>query len=299
MKVQKMQKAVTKVDIPELTCISSGKVREIYEIDNDLLIVTSDRVSAFDVVLNQGIPGKGIILSQISKFWFEKFADTVKSHFISDDVEDFGSEVKQYADSLQGRAMRVRKLKIFPVECIVRGYLVGSGYKEYQKTGELKGIKLPEGLKFGAKLPEPLFTPSTKAEIGEHDENISYERMVEIIGKEHAEILRDKSLEMFKKGSEYAESKGILIADSKFEFGMDENGEIYIADEVLTPDSSRFWAIEDYEPGINVPSFDKQIVRDYLETTDWGKTAPAPELPADVIEKTAQKYLEVFDKLTK
>ena len=293
-----LEKAVTKVDIPELTCISNGKVRDIYEFGENLLIVTTDRLSAFDVVLEQGIPGRGIILTQLSKFWFEKFSDSIKSHFISDKFEDFGANLSQYRNSLEGRTMLVRKLKILPVECIVRGYLVGSGYKEYQETGELKGIKLPAGLEFGAKLPEPIFTPSTKAEQGDHDMNISYAEMKQIIGAEKAEILRSKSLEVFNRGSEFAETKGIIIADTKFEFGTDENDEVFLADEVLTPDSSRFWATEDYTLGKSTPSFDKQIVRDYLSNINWDKNPPAPPVPQRIIDKTSQKYQEVFKKLT-
>ncbi|MCD4657455.1 MAG: phosphoribosylaminoimidazolesuccinocarboxamide synthase [Planctomycetes bacterium] len=298
MQLPKITDAVTKVELAGLKRVSSGKVRDIYELGENLLIVTTDRLSAFDVVLEQGLPGRGVILTQLSKFWFEKFADSVKSHFISDTFTDFGQNLAEHKNTLKGRTMLVHKLKILPVECIVRGYLVGSGYKEYQETGELKGIKLPAGLEFGAKLPEPLFTPSTKAEQGDHDMNISYAEMIEIIGAKKAEILREKSLEIFKRGSDFAETKGIIIADTKFEFGTTETDEVYLADEVLTPDSSRFWAVEDYSPGKSTPSFDKQIVRDYLASTDWDKNPPAPALPQNVIEKTAQKYREVFEKLT-
>ncbi len=293
-----LDKAVTKVDIASLKLVSSGKVREIYEFGENLLIVTTDRLSAFDVVLEQGVPGRGIILTQLSKFWFERFADSVKSHYISDKIVDFGENLTQYIEMLEGRTMLVRKLKILPVECIVRGYLVGSGYKEYQETGGLKGIKLPSGLEFGSKLPEPIFTPSTKAVLGDHDINISFDEMKEIIGADKAEILLEKSLEIFNRGSEFAETKGIIIADTKFEFGTDDTDEVYLADEVLTPDSSRFWAIEDYTPGKSTPSFDKQIVRDYLSSTDWDKNSPAPAIPQEIIDKTAQKYHEVFEKLT-
>ncbi len=298
MEPTEIPRAITEIEIPGAKLYKRGKVREIYDLGEYLLIVATDRLSAFDVVFSQGIPDKGVILTQLSKFWLGFFDSFHKHHFITDDVAHFGQPFADYADLLRGRAMLTRKLTIFPVECIVRGYLVGSGYKEYAKTGAISGIKLEPGLKFAEKLPEPIFTPSTKAEIGEHDVNITFEQMKELIGAEYAEKLREKSLRLYERAYAYAYQRGIIIADTKFEFGLDASGEVVIADEIFTPDSSRFWAVADYKPGANVPSFDKQIIRDYLEQTDWDKRPPAPPLPADIVVKTAQRYREVFELLT-
>lgn len=291
-----MAKPVLKTEIPGATLLSRGKVRDIYDAGENLLIVTTDRVSAFDVVMNEGIPFKGIVLNQISRFWFEKMSPIVKNHVVATDVKDFPAPFNQYPEELAGRSMLVRKANPFPVECIVRGYLAGSGWKEYKKSGTLHGSKLPEGLQNSSKLPEPVFTPSTKAETG-HDENISFERMVEIVGTETAEFLRRVSLDIYRNGAEYALERGIIIADTKFEFGL-LDGNIILIDEILTPDSSRFWPKDDYEPGRDQASLDKQILRNYLETLDWDKNPPAPTLPQDLIDKISKKYLEIYEILT-
>jgi len=286
---------VTDTDLP-LKAFKKGKVRDIYVADDKLLLIVTDRISAFDIVLHEAIPNKGICLTQISKFWFEHFKDTVQSHMISADVNDFPNELRQYEDSLKGRSMLVKKAKVFPIECIVRGYISGSAWKSYKKDGTVCGIKLPEGLKESDKFDEPLFTPSTKAESG-HDINISFEKMKELIGDEDAERLKELSLKIYNEGAEYARKKGIIIADTKFEFGKIDN-EIILVDEVLTPDSSRFWPADQYTPGKSQPSFDKQYVRDYLGTTDWNKDSSPPHLPDEVVKETQKKYQEAYEKIT-
>ncbi len=276
--------------------LSSGKVREIYEIDGDkLLLVVSDRISAFDYILPSPIPNKGKILNQISKFWFDFVKDIVPNHIISTDSKDFPKEFQ--TPEFEGRSMLVKKLKMLPVECIVRGYITGSGWKSYQENGTVCGITLPEGLQESEKLPEAIFTPSTKAEIGEHDENISFEKVVEMLGLELATKLRDKTLEVYKKCSEYAATKGVIIADTKFEFGLDENGNLVLADEVLTPDSSRFWPASDYQVGRSQKSFDKQYLRDWMKSTGYNPESGA-SIPEEVIQTTVNKYTESFELIT-
>jgi len=281
--------------LESLKLVKQGKVREIYDLGDNFLFVASDRISAFDVIIDQPIIGKGKILTKISEFWFEKSKTTVGNHVIETDFSKFPDYLKKN-EYLKDRAMIVKKAKVIPIECIVRGYLVGSGYKEYVNSGTVCSIKLPENLKLASKLPEPIFTPSTKADEG-HDENISFEEMEKIVGKDIAKDLKNISLSLYSFAADYALTKGIIIADTKFEFGIID-GEIILIDEVLTPDSSRFWPESSYEIGKNPPSFDKQFVRDYLETCDWDKTPPAPILPNKVIEKTTEKYLEAYKKLT-
>lgn len=277
--------------------IYSGKVRDLYEIDDKrMLMVATDRLSAFDVILAEPIPEKGKILTAISNFWFDKLKGLIPNHFTGDKVEDVVP-----ADELplvEGRAVVAKRLKPVEVEAIVRGYIVGSGWKEYQKSGTVCGIQLPAGLKEAAKLPQPIFTPSTKAAVGDHDENISFEQCEAIIGKELAAQVRDVSIALYSAAVEYAATRGIIIADTKFEFGLDENGTLTLMDEVLTPDSSRFWPADSYEEGNNPPSFDKQFVRDWLESTGWNKQPPAPAVPAEVAQKTADKYREALTRLT-
>ncbi|MBL7214495.1 MAG: phosphoribosylaminoimidazolesuccinocarboxamide synthase [Phycisphaerae bacterium] len=274
-----------------------GKVRDIYDLGDSLLIAASDRLSAFDVIMKSGIPYKGQVLTQISKFWFEFLDGVVENHLISDDVADFPSPFCDYPEQLAGRTMLVKKTRVLPIECVIRSYITGSGWKEYQQAGTVCGIKLPEGLKQCDKLPELIFTPATKAEIGEHDENIDFDRCVDIIGTEKATYVRDKSIEIFKKASEYAASKGILLADTKFEWGKVDD-KIILIDEVLTPDSSRFWPADKYQPGRDQESFDKQFVRNYLEDIHFNKSGPGVVLPDDIIEKTSAKYIECYEKLT-
>jgi phosphoribosylaminoimidazole-succinocarboxamide synthase len=274
-----------------------GKVRDIYELGDKLLIVATDRLSAFDVVMKTGIPYKGKVLTQISKFWFEFFSSEFEHHFISDDVKSFPKPFCDYAEQLAGRSMLVKKVEVLPVECVVRGYLAGSGWKEYKENGTICGTKLPEGLQQCDKLEDFIFTPATKAELGEHDENISFEQCVEILGAERAEFVRDSSLGIFEEASSYAESKGILLADTKFEWGVTD-GQIILIDEVLTPDSSRFWPADKYEPGRDQESFDKQFVRNYLEDINFDKSGPGVELPKDIVEKTSEKYVEAYERLT-
>jgi len=286
---------VTKTDLP-LKAFKKGKVRDVYETNDELLLIVTDRISAFDYVLHEPIPNKGICLTQISKFWFDHFKDTVPSHMISDNVVDFSEELQEYRDVLVGRSMLVKKAKVFPVECIVRGYISGSAWKSYQKDGTVCGIKLPGGMKESDKFDEPLFTPSTKAESG-HDINISFEKMKEIIGDESAEKIKELSLKIYKEGAAYALEKGIIIADTKFEFGK-IGDQIILVDEVLTPDSSRFWPADLYEPGKSQPSFDKQYVRDYLTSTGWDKNSDPPSLPDNVIAETQKKYQEAYEKIT-
>ena len=290
-----------RTDIPGLS-VRRGKVRDIYELDGErLLIVASDRISAFDVVIGEPIPDKGKVLTGLSVFWFDHLADTVTSHLerfldTPEAVAEHESRLADFAETLAGRSMVVRKLDIYPVECVVRGYLAGSGWKGYEENGEVCGIKLPEGFTESAKLPEPIFTPATKAESG-HDENISFGQMVEIVGSDVAEHLRDASIRTYLRAAEHARSCGIILSDTKFEWGRLAD-EIILADEVLTPDSSRFWPAESYEPGRSQPSFDKQFVRDYLEGCDWDKTPPAPALPDEVVAKTRLKYIEAYERLT-
>lgn len=286
----------TKIDLPGIEKFKSGKVREVYDLGDQYLFVASDRISAFDCIMPNGIPNKGQILNMISKFWFDRTGDVVKNHMISTDINDFPPELQEHAALLEGRSMLVKKAELLPIECIVRGYLIGSGWKEYQVSGTIGGMPLREGYKMADQLDEPIFTPSTKADEG-HDENISIDQMNEIIGEELGNKLMEISLNLYKTAAEYALTKGIIIADTKFEFGI-VDGEITLIDEVLTPDSSRFWPADTYKPGSSPFSFDKQFVRDYLETLDWDKTPPAPELPEDIVMKSREKYLEVYKLLT-
>lgn len=274
-----------------------GKVRDIYDLGDSLLIAASDRLSAFDVIMKSGIPHKGQVLTDISRFWFRFLDGVVENHLISSDVADFPAPFCDHPDQLAGRSMLVKKTRVLPVECIVRGYITGSGWKEYQKQGTVCGIKLPSGLKQCDKLPEVIFTPSTKAELGEHDENIDFETCVKLIGEEAATFVRDKSIEIFQKASDYAASRGILLADTKFEWGVID-GQIILIDEVLTPDSSRFWPADKYEPGRDQESFDKQFVRNYLEDINFDKSGEGVVLPDEIIEKTSAKYVEAYEKLT-
>lgn len=276
---------------------SRGKVRDIYDLGKTLLIAATDRISAFDVIMTNGIPYKGIVLTQISKFWFDFFAGQIEHHLISDDVADFPKPFCDHGDQLAGRSMLVKKVEVLPIECVVRGYLAGSGWKEYQADGTVCGVKLPAGLKQCQKLPEPIFTPATKAELGAHDENISFERAAEIVGRDKAAYVRDRSIEIFQKGSAYAESKGLILADTKFEWGL-VDGKIILIDEVLTPDSSRFWPADKYEAGRDQESFDKQFVRNYLEDIRFNKSGPGVELPPKIVAKTSAKYIEAYERLT-
>jgi phosphoribosylaminoimidazole-succinocarboxamide synthase len=276
---------------------AQGKVRDIYDLGEYLLIVATDRISAFDVVLPDPIPFKGKVLNQISRFWFEKMGDMVSHHLITTEVDDFPKALQGYRKVLEGRSMLVKKTKPLPVECVVRGYLSGSGWKEYQEGGSVSGVVLPPHLLESSKLPEPLFTPSTKAEIGTHDENINFEKVGEMIGKDLARRIREISQEVYKKAVKIAESNGIIIADTKFEFGMKDK-ELLLIDELLTPDSSRFWPRDQYEPGRPQASFDKQFVRDYLISIHWDRRPPAPHLPAEIILKTSEKYREAYRRLT-
>jgi phosphoribosylaminoimidazole-succinocarboxamide synthase len=286
---------VLETNLP-LKVFKKGKVRDVYEANDKLLLVVTDRISAFDFVLHEPIPLKGICLTQISRFWFDFFKDTVPSHLISTDIVDFPDKLKEHKEILNGRSMLTRKAKVFPVECIVRGYISGSAWKSYKKDGTVCGIKLPKGLKESDKFDEPLFTPSTKAESG-HDINISFEKMKEIIGEEEAEKIKELSLKIYNEGAKYALDKGIIIADTKFEFGKLAD-EIILVDELLTPDSSRFWPADLYDPGKSQPSFDKQYVRDYLTSTGWDKNSDPPHLPDNVIEETQKKYQEAYEKIT-
>ena len=294
-----MQKsdALYRSNIKSLPLISNGKVRDIYDIDDQyMLIVTSDRLSAFDVILPDPIPGKGRVLTEVSNFWFKRCENIIPNHLTDIPVKDVIKETEEL-DVLEGRAIVVRKLKPLPIEAVIRGYLIGSGWKDYQNTGAVCGINLAAGLQQAEKLPEAIFTPATKADVGDHDENIDFEKTVELIGQELAEKVRDISLQIYTQAVEYAHTRNIIIADTKFEFGLDEHNELILIDEVLTPDSSRFWPVESYEVGTSPPSFDKQYIRDYLETLDWNKTAPGPKLPEEVIKNTAAKYEEAKDKL--
>lgn len=291
-----MEKVVLETNLEGIKFLRRGKVRDIYEVDDYLLIVATDRVSAFDVVLPTGIPGKGRVLTQISLFWFDQVKDFIDNHLVASDVDQFPESLKKYREVLEGRSMLVKKAKPLPVECIVRGYITGSGWKDYKKTGMVCGIKLPEGLVESQKLPEPIYTPSTKAEQG-HDVNISFEETVKILGEELANKVKDISISIYKKASEIAEKKGIIIADTKMEFGI-YGDKLILIDELLTPDSSRFWSIKDYTPGKPQDSYDKQIVRDYLLSINWDKKPPAPALPDEIVRKTAERYEEIFKILT-
>lgn len=290
--------AVYSTNFETLQLFRRGKVRDVYELENYLLMVATDRISAFDCIMPEPVPGKGKILTAISKFWFDLTADIVENHLISTEVKDFPEECQPYAAELEGRSMLVKKTQPLPIECVVRGYLAGSGWKEYQQSRTVCGISLPEGLQESSKLPEPIFTPATKAEEG-HDENISFEKAVELCGRDVAEEAREYSLKLYKFAAEYAEKRGVILADTKFEFGLLGNGELILIDEALTPDSSRYWLASEYAPGKAQMNFDKQVLRDYLETLDWNKQPPAPSLPQSVIEKTLAKYQEAFDRITK
>ncbi len=293
-----MTAAITQTDFSDLKLINRGKVRDLYEVDGKLLMVATDRISAFDVVMDDPIPHKGAVLTGLSLFWFDYLQDIVPHHLITADVDEFPAECAPYKEELKARSILVKKVRPLPVECIVRGYLSGSFWKAYQKDTTVCGFELPEGMVESGKFPEPLFTPSTKAEQGLHDENISYERMEEILGKELAGKVRDVCLRLYEKAADYARTKGIIIADTKFELGLDENDELILIDEVLTPDSSRFWPEDEYTPGKGQPSFDKQFLRDYLSTLDWDKQPPAPKLPADILEKTGSRYMEAVERIT-
>ena len=284
--------------LQNLELIAQGKVRDIYAINEHyLLIVTTDRMSAFDVVLPNPIPGKGEVLTQLSKFWFDQTKDIVPNHLTDDlNIEDIISDNDQLA-YFKNRSMIVKRLNPLPIEAVVRGYLIGSGWKDYQQTGAVCGIELEKNLQMASKLPKPIYTPATKAEVGEHDENISYEETINLLGEELASQVREIAINIYNFGVSHANERGIIIADTKFEFGLDSNGELYLIDEVLTPDSSRFWSIEDYKIGISPPSFDKQYLRDYLETLDWNKSAPGPDLPQDVIENTTDKYRNAYQAI--
>lgn len=274
-----------------------GKVRDVYDLGDKLLIVATDRISAFDVVLPNAVPEKGRVLTQISKYWFAQTEGIVKNHVISTAVKDFPPVCKPHAAVLEGRSMLVKRTQPLPVECVVRGYLTGSGLKEYKATGSVSGVKLPTGLIEASRLPEPIFTPSTKAEVGEHDENIDFDSVIKLVGKETAEKIKSYTISIYKKACELAEPKGIIIADTKLEFGIYQ-GEVILIDEVLTPDSSRFWPKNDYKVGVAQKSFDKQFVRDYLLSLAWNQKPPAPVLPEEVVRKTSEKYLEVLRMLT-
>lgn len=289
--------AVQQTNVPGYTPMR-GKVRDVYDLGDKMLIVATDRISAFDVVMANGIPYKGIVLTQISRFWFDFLSGQVEHHLLSDDVKDFPKPFAQQADQFRGRSMLVKKVQVLPIECVIRGYLAGSGWKEYQKSGTVCGIKLPAGLKQCQKLPEPIFTPSTKAERGTHDENISFEETVKTIGRQNAEYVRDRSIEVFLKAGRYAESRGIILADTKFEWGVTPEGKIILVDEVLTPDSSRFWPADKYAAGRDQESFDKQFVRNWLEEIHFNKSGPGVELPPDIVEKTGAKYIEAYERLT-
>ncbi|MEK6693102.1 MAG: phosphoribosylaminoimidazolesuccinocarboxamide synthase [Nitrospirota bacterium] len=289
------EKIILKTEFPDLTLLKRGKVRDIYDLKEYLLLVATDRISAFDVILPNGIPGKGKILTQISAYWFRQMEDIVPNHLVSTDVRSFPPACHRYSDILEGRTMLVKKISPMPVECIVRGYLSGSGWKEYKEKGTVCGIALPNNLLELSRLKEPIFTPSTKADEG-HDINISFEEVKRLVGNEMAIKLKDISLRVYSKARNIAEKKGIIIADTKFEFGLNNN-ELLLIDEILTPDSSRFWSVKTYEAGRSQDSFDKQIVRDYLLTLDWDKRPPGPELPDEIVEKTANRYQEIFEIL--
>jgi len=289
---------VIQTTLPDLNLVNRGKVRDVYAVDEDrLLIVATDRISAFDCILPTPIERKGEVLTALSRFWFSRLGHIVPNHLIATDIDEMPEAVRRYKNALAGRSMLVAHTDVFPVECVVRGYLAGSGWKDYQRSGEVCGHELPAGLRESEQLAKPIFTPATKAQTG-HDENISEQQMAGIVGDEATEFLRETSLRLYQEASEYARQRGIIIADTKFEFGRDRQGRIILIDEVLTPDSSRFWPARDYQVGKSQASFDKQYVRDYLEGLDWNKQPPAPSLPAEVIEKTSLKYREAFERLT-
>ena len=288
---------MSEITLSGLTLFNRGKVRDIYDLGDQLLLVASDRISAFDVILPTPIPGKGKILTQLSEFWFGRLADIVPHHLITTNVDEFPAACQPHRATLEGRSMLVKKSSPAPVECIVRGYLAGSGWKDYQKTGAVCGITLPQGLVEAARLDEPIFTPSTKAAVGDHDLNITFDAMIEKVGKVKAEKMRDATIAIYQRARALAETKGIIIADTKFEFGM-EGDDILLIDEVLTPDSSRFWPMDGYRPGKTPESFDKQFVRDYLLKLNWDMKSPAPELPPDIVKKTQEKYFEALRRLT-
>jgi phosphoribosylaminoimidazole-succinocarboxamide synthase len=291
-----MNEPILQLDLPGIKKVRSGKVREVFDLGDRFLLVASDRISAFDVIMPNGIPRKGEVLTQVSHFWFNQFADLVPNHLLAGANDPLPPLLQPFAAQLAGRSMIVKKAKPLAIECIVRGYLSGSGWKEYKKSQTVCGIQLPAGLTESAELPEPIFTPSTKAEAG-HDENISFAEASQIVGSELATQARDLSLKIYRAGRDYARQRGIIIADTKFEFGLFE-GKLILIDEVLTPDSSRFWPADQYVPGQGQPSFDKQFVRDYLETLAWDKTPPGPQLPAEVVARTSAKYLEAYERLT-
>ena len=289
--------ALYQSDIKSLPLLNQGKVRDIYDIDEDyMLIVTTDRLSAFDVILPDPIPDKGVILTTVSNFWFDKTKHIISNHLSDKSLEDVLPDAAE-RHMIEGRGIVVRKLNPLPVEAIVRGYLIGSGWEDYQKTGAVCGIQLPEGLQQAQQLPEAIFTPSTKADVGGHDENISFEKTISLLGQEMAEQVRDVSINLYQEAAAYALERGIIIADTKFEFGSDADGKLVLIDEILTPDSSRFWPADSYQIGVSPPSFDKQYVRDYLETLDWDKTAPGPRLPEEIIQRTGDKYREAMNLL--
>jgi phosphoribosylaminoimidazole-succinocarboxamide synthase len=287
---------IYKTEIPALKLFSRGKVRDTYDLGKHLLVISTDRVSAFDVVLREPVPYKGIVLNQLSKFWFKSISQIVKNHFVTDNVEQFEPELAKHKKIVSQRSMIVKKAKVIPIECIVRGYIFGSAWKEYTKNKNVQGISLPEGLRIAEKLPQPIFTPTTKAQTG-HDKPLLQKQVEDMIGKENAEFITQKSIEIYKFASEYALKKGIIIADTKFEFGWLDD-KIILIDEILTPDSSRFWPKETYKPGSPPPSLDKQFIRDYLEKIGWDKQPPPPQLPEDVIQKTSQKYVQIYRILT-
>jgi len=287
---------ITATDLPGVDLVTRGKVRDVYSIGNDLLIVATDRISAFDCILPQGIPGKGRVLTQMSLFWFDFLRDLVPNHLITANVNDYPAPLSDYRNQLEGRSMLVKRCRMEPIECVARGYVSGSGWKDYRTTGAICGIKLPAGLRESDRLPEPIFTPASKAETG-HDENISFEATVKTVGEETANLLRDLTLRIYAAAATHAESRGIILADTKFEFGW-HGDRLLLGDEVLTPDSSRYWPRDEYHPGGPQKSFDKQFVRDYLETLDWNKQPPAPPLPAEVIERTSEKYHEAYRRIT-
>lgn len=290
-----MSEVILETNLEGVKLLKRGKVRDVYDLDDKLLIVATDRISAFDVILPNGIPDKGEVLTQISLFWFEKTKDIIENHILSADVNEYPSELKQFSKIIDKRSMLVKKTRPILVECVVRGYISGSGWAEYKQTGKICGIELPKNLKESQKLDEPIFTPSTKAEVG-HDQNITFEQMSDMIGKNLAFQIKDISINIYKKASQYALSKGIIIADTKMEFGL-YNDKLVLIDELLTPDSSRFWLVETYKEGQSQDSYDKQIVRDYLLTLDWGKTYPGPKLPDNIVEKTSKRYREILNML--
>ncbi|MFP3999683.1 MAG: phosphoribosylaminoimidazolesuccinocarboxamide synthase [Desulfobacterales bacterium] len=292
-----MTKTVFETQFEQLQIFKRGKVRDVYDLDDKLLMVATDRISAFDVIMSDPIPEKGRILTRISLFWFDVMKPIIDNHVITADVSKYPEACLPYADILEGRSMLVKKTRPLPVECVVRGYISGSGWKSYQAAGEICGIKLPDGLRESDPLPEPVFTPSTKAELGDHDINITFDDTIELIGQKRAEQIRDLSLQIYNKGAEIAEKSGIIIADTKFEFGLDENDNLILIDEILTPDSSRFWPRAAYKPGGPQDSFDKQYLRDYLDSVNWDKNPPAPQLPGEVVENTKRKYEEALQAL--